>query len=126
MINIIYTITLFNVLIIAFKMFDRYKVDNLQGLIFNYITGGFCSYLFLESDFTIEYVINSEWLFHAMIIGTLFIFVFNFYAFGTQKVGIAITTVANKMSLIIPVSAAIILYGDSFTLLKGIAFLLEE
>jgi drug/metabolite transporter (DMT)-like permease len=105
-------------------MFEKYQVDNLQGLIFNYITAGVCSYFFLKSDFSLAYILHSEWLFHAMIIGTLFIVVFNFYAFGTQKVGIAITTVANKMSLIIPVSAAIILYGDSITYLKGIAFLL--
>ena len=105
-------------------MFEKYQVDNLQGLIFNYITAGVCSYFFLESDFSLAYILHSEWLFHAMIIGTLFIVVFNFYSFGTQKVGIAITTVANKMSLIIPVSAAIILYGDSITYLKGIAFLL--
>jgi uncharacterized membrane protein len=61
-----------------------------------------------------------------MIIGTLFIVVFNFYAFGTQKVGISITTVANKMSLIIPVCAALILYPEkeNFTILKGIAFFL--
>ena len=124
MINIIYTILLFNILIIVFKMFQKYKVDNLQGLIFNYITAGIFSYLFLESAFSLEYIINSDWLFHAIIIGTLFIVVFNFYAFGTQKVGITITTVANKMSLIIPVAAAIILYGDSFTFLKGVAFFL--
>ena len=124
MINIIYTILLFNILIIVFKMFEKYKVDNLQGLIFNYITAGICSFLFLESDFSLEYIINSDWLFHAIIIGVLFIVVFNFYALGTQKVGVAITTVANKMSLIIPVSAAIILYDDSFTYLKGVAFFL--
>jgi len=124
MINIIYTILLFNILIIVFKMFEKYKVDNLQGLIFNYITAGICSYLFLESDFSIEYVINSDWLFHAIIIGALFIVVFNFYAFGTQRVGISITTVANKISLIIPVAAAIILYDDSFTYLKVVAFFL--
>jgi len=124
MINIIFTILLFNILIIVFKMFEKYKIDNLQGLIFNYITAGIFSYICLESNFSLEYIINSDWLFHAIIIGTLFIVVFNFYAFGTQKVGIAITTVANKMSLIIPVSAAIILYGDSFTYLKVVAFFL--
>lgn len=124
MYNIIYTILLFNILIIVFKMFEKYKVDNLQGLIFNYITAGICAYFFLEQDFTLEKIINSAWLYHAIIIGTLFIVVFNFYAYGIQKVGIAITTVANKMSLIIPVFAAIILYGDSFTYSKGIAFFL--
>jgi len=124
MYNIIYTILLFNILIIVFKMFEKYKVDNLQGLIFNYITAGSCAYFFLEQDFSLKEIINSAWLYHAIIIGTLFIVVFNFYAYGIQKVGIAITTVANKVSLIIPVSIAILLYGDTFTYLKGIAFFL--
>ena len=125
MINIIYTILLFNILIIAFKMFERYKVDNLQGLIINYLTAAGCSYFFLEQDFSLNHVLNSEWIYHAMIIGTLFIIVFNFYAFGTQKVGISVTTVSNKMSLIIPVFAALILYpNEEFTSLKGIAFFL--
>ena len=125
MINIIYTILLFNILIIVFKMFERYKVDNLQGLIVNYLTAAGCSYFFLEQYFSLNDVLNSEWLYHAMIIGTLFIIVFNFYAFGTQKVGIAVTTVANKISLIIPVCAALILYpNEEFTTLKGIAFIL--
>ena len=126
MINIIYTILLFNILIIAFKMFEKYKVDNLQALIVNYLTAAGCSYFFLDQDFSLNHVLNSEWIYHAMIIGTLFIIVFNFYAFGTQKIGISITTLANKISLIIPVCAALILYPEkeSFTTLKGIAFFL--
>ena len=126
MYNIIYTILLFNVLIIVFKMFEKYKVDNLQALIVNYITAGFCSYLFLETDFSLNYILESDWLYHSMIIGTLFIIIFNFYAFGIQKAGVAVTTVANRMSLIIPVCAALILYPEenTFTLLKGIAFFL--
>ena len=126
MINIIYTILLFNILIIIFKMFEKYKVDNLQALIVNYLTAAGCSYFFLEQDLSLNRVLNSDWLYHALIIGTLFIIVFNFYALGTQKVGIAVTTVANKMSLIIPVCAALILYpeNNTFDALKGIAFFL--
>ncbi len=126
MINIIYTILLFNVLIIVFKMFEKYKVDNLQGLIVNYLTAAICSFFFLEQDFSLDYILQSDWLYHAIIIGTLFIVVFNFYAFGTQKVGISVTTVANKMSLIIPVCAALILYSEENTFdgLKIIAFFL--
>ncbi len=124
MTNLIYTILLFNILIIIFKMFEKYKVDNLQGLIVNYLTAATCSYIFIKEDVSVDVILNSEWLYHAMIIGALFLVVFNFYASGIQKVGITITTVANKMSLVIPVCAAIILYGDSFTYLRGIAFLL--
>jgi drug/metabolite transporter (DMT)-like permease len=104
-------------------MFEKYNINILQALIFNYITAGICSYFFLESDFSLEYILRSGWLLHAIVIGTLFIIVFVFYGFGTQKVGISITTVANKMSLIIPVFAAIILYEDVFTYLKALAFL---
>ena len=126
MINIIYTILLFNILIIGFKMFQKYKVDNLQALIANYLTGAVCSYLFLETTFSLDYILQVSWLYHAIIIGTLFFIVFNLYSFGIQKVGISITTVANKMSLIIPVGAALLLYpkSNTFDLLKGVAFLL--
>ena len=126
MINIIYTILLFNILIIVFKMFKKYKVDNLQGLIVNYLTAAICSYFFLKQDFSVDYILQSDWIYHAIIIGTLFIIVFNFYAFGTQKVGISVTTVANKMSLIIPVCAALILYPENHDNgeLNVIAFLL--
>ena len=105
-------------------MFEKYNINILQALIFNYMTAGICSYFFLESDFSLEYIFSSGWLLHAIVIGTLFIVVFIFYGFGTQKVGISITTVANKMSLIIPVFAAIILYEDVFTYLKALAFFL--
>ena len=126
MINIIYTILLFNILIIVFKIFQKYQVDNLQALIANYFTGAVCSYFFLETSFSPNYILEANWLYHAMIIGTLFIVVFYFYSFGIQKVGISVTTVANKMSLIIPVSLALLLYpeNNSFDIQKGIAFIL--
>jgi drug/metabolite transporter (DMT)-like permease len=107
-------------------MFEKYKVDNLQALIINYITAGSCSYFFLKQDFSLNYILNSDWLYHAILIGALFIVVFNFYAYGIQKAGISITTVANKMSLIIPVYAALLLYPEteSFTYLQAVAFFL--
>ena len=35
MTEIFYTIVLFNILIILFKMFEKYNVDNLQALIYD-------------------------------------------------------------------------------------------
>ena len=126
MINIIYTILLFDVLIIVFKMFQKYKVDNLEALIVNYLTAAVFSYFFLENSFSPNHILKANWLYHAIIIGILFIIVFNFYSLGIQKVGVSITTVANKMSLIIPVCLALVLYpeNNTFDTLKAIAFLL--
>ena len=112
MIYVLLTIVIFNLLIIIFKSFARFKVDNLQGLIVNYVTAGTIGFFLSEKSIDIQYILSAPWLYHAMSIGFLFIVVFNFYAFGTQKVGIAVTTVANKMSLVIPVAAALLLYPE--------------
>ena len=109
-------------------MFERYKVDNLQGLIVNYLTAAGCSYFLFRARFlTRTHLLNSGWIISCNYYWTLFIIVFNFYAFGTQKVGVSVTTVANKMSLIIPICAALILISrmkKALPSLKGIAFFL--
>ena len=125
MMYVVYTVLFFNLLIIIFKLFEKYKVDNLQALIVNYFTAAACGYFLLKDDYSLSYVFSAPWVYYSILIGFIFIVVFNFYAFGTQKVGIAVTTVANKMSLIIPVCAALILYpNDKITLLKGLGFIL--
>lgn len=124
MINILITVLLFNILIIIFKFFNKYKIDNLQALIANYLTAGTLGVLNSTNTISIDYIINAEWLYHAMIVGALFIIVFNLYATGTQKVGIAITTVANKMSLVIPVAIALIMYPTNVSIWTFVAFVL--
>ena len=125
MISILLTILAFNVLIVIFKFYDRFKVDNLQALIVNYIVAGGLSIYFSAEPFKILTVVQEPWIYHSIAIGILFIVVFNFYAFGTQKVGIAVTTIANKLSLIIPVAVALVLYPDDhLTILKAAGFVL--
>jgi drug/metabolite transporter (DMT)-like permease len=125
MIDIILTILAFNVLIVFFKLFYKYEIDNLQALIVNYFVAGGLSLYCSQQPFSLEYILNSAWIYHATIIGILFIVTFNLYATGTQKVGIAITTIANKLSLLIPVGIALILYpNEQLTFLKIIGFIL--
>jgi drug/metabolite transporter (DMT)-like permease len=120
MINLLITILLFSGIIVLFKFFEKYKVNNLQALIVNYIVAGILGLVFSKASLNLH-VIDKPWFLHAAMIGILFIVVFNFYAFGTQKVGIAISTVANKMSLVIPVIVSLYLYhNDTLTLSKGI------
>lgn len=125
MLDIILTIIAFNVLIVFFKLFDKFGIDNLQALIFNYFTAGTCGLLFSKTSFELNYIANSPWLLHAIVIGILFITTFNLYAIGTQKVGIAITTISNKLSLFIPVAVALYLYpNEKVSVFTGIGFLL--
>jgi drug/metabolite transporter (DMT)-like permease len=118
MINLILGILFFNLILILFKLFDRYKVDNLQAIVVNYLVAGFCGFQFSGLTISTQELIQLDWLYIAFMIGSIFVIVFNMVATGAQKIGMAITTVANKMSVILPVIASFFLYGDKITLLK--------
>ena len=123
MIYIAISIILFNVLVVFFKLFEKYNIDNLQALISNYFISALLSLLLLSENNNIQSSIESEWFIHAIILGTLFISIFNIYALGIQKIGIATSSVINKMSFVIPVVFSIIFYENevfSFGILFGV------
>ena len=123
MIYIAISIILFNVLVVFFKLFEKYNIDNLQALISNYFISALLSLLLLSENDNIQSSIESEWFIHAIILGTLFISIFNIYALGIQKIGIATSSVINKMSFVIPVVFSIIFYENevfSFSIVFGI------
>ncbi len=123
MIYIAISIILFNVLVVFFKLFEKYNIDNLQALISNYFISALLSLLLLSENDNIQSSIESEWFIHAIILGTLFISIFNIYALGIQKIGISTSSVINKMSFVVPVVFSIIFYENevfSFSILFGI------
>ena len=123
MIYILISILLFNILVVFFKLFEKYNVDNLQALISNYFTSAILSFILLDNYKKISYQFEYDWIFHALILGGLFISIFNIYAFSTQKVGITTTSVINKMSFMIPVIFSILFYENekfAFNILIGV------
>ena len=119
MISIILTVLLFSLLVIFFKLFERFNVVSLHAISINYLFAAGWGFVFAMQPFNIIDILDSKWIFHAIIIGCMFIFVFNLLALGTQKVGIAISTVANKMSLVIPVIFSLFFYAsDTVNFLK--------
>jgi drug/metabolite transporter (DMT)-like permease len=54
----------------------------------------------------------------AVIIGILFIVMFFVIALSTQKAGIAVTSVASKMSVVIPISFSLFYFKEEISILK--------
>lgn len=111
-------------LMVAFKVFERLGVDNLQAIVANYwvcvITGSVFVGQFPVGGNSFSY----PWIYWAIGMGAAFISIFNLIAYCTKKDGITTTTIANKLSMVIPVAFALWLYGDNMTLTKGIGILL--
>jgi len=124
MIYLILSIIFSTSLVLIFKLFDRFNINNFQAIVFNYITAAFICYLTLTEPININSITSEGWLPYSIMIGLMFISLFNLIAYSVQNVGISVTSVANKISLCIPVIFAFIYYGDSVSLIKVIGITL--
>src|SRR5690606_22147889 len=114
-----------SLIFIVFKLFNQFKVNNLQAIVINYFTAAFLGYFIIGFE-SLPTIISKPWFFMTIIIGVLFITLFNVMAVTTQKNGVSVASTANKMSVIIPVIAAFVLYQNTINIFKitGIAFAL--
>jgi drug/metabolite transporter (DMT)-like permease len=113
MFYLIGSILLTSYLTLAFKVCERYKVNIFQAIVFNYITCVITGSV-VNGSFPINaQVIASPWFPWACIMGILFVSIFNIMGLTTQKIGVAVASVANKLSLIIPVVLSVYLYNET-------------
>lgn len=116
---------LFNALLfVIFKLFDKYKVDTFQAIVFNYFFAFTVAYFSSEIKFSIIETPKQDWFFGALILGFLFITFFNVTALTAQKLGLSVVAVAGKMSVVIPVLFGIIAYNESSGSYKVIGIIL--
>ncbi len=121
MINILLTTTLFSLMMICFKLFPRYNVNSLHAIVVNYLVAGTCGFFFQNGY---QSPLSEGWNSHSVLVGLLFIMVFNTMAISVKEVGLSITTVTSKMSFVIPVICAITLYSEPLTWLKFVGLIL--
>lgn len=113
-------------LLIIFRAFQHFKIDNLQAIIMNYVVAGTLGCVLNESntEFTIANVWKSDWLLWSVGLGCLFIGVFYLMAVSAQQAGIGVTSVATKMSVILPILAGILLYHEKLSGIQWFGILL--
>jgi drug/metabolite transporter (DMT)-like permease len=103
-------------LMVVFKIAGKRKLDAYNVIVINYITAAIIG--FTLAGFPSVDILANDWLPSAIIIGILFIVVFLTMAYSTKESGIALTTVAVKMSVIIPITFSIIYFKEDLSVLK--------
>ncbi|TND08936.1 MAG: EamA-like transporter family [Bacteroidetes bacterium] len=99
-------------LFLVLKYFERFGINTLQGIVVNYFVAGSLGILLTKTDYTFPSLFQNEWYWVPPVLGSLFISIFFLLARTAQTIGVSVASVANKMSFIIPVAAAVLLYGD--------------
>ena len=118
MIYLILSILASTAIFVVFKLFERFKINTLQAIVINYITACCCGLLSYEGTINISETSNSKWFLGAILLGFLFISVFNLMALTAQRHGLSVASVAGKMSVMIPVVFGIHVYAESISVQK--------
>ncbi len=108
---------------VVFKLFSRYKVQTLYAIIMNYIVASFTGFVMYSGGIDFQNLLSSPWFWQTFVLGILFIVVFNIMAKSSQVYGVGVTSVATKMSLIVPVVFALLYYGEVLSTLQVIGVL---
>ncbi len=88
---------------VLFKQIERYRVVNFSAIIINYIVACIAGFFLSDSNPYSSQIITQKWIPVALVVGTMYIVTFYAIAKSTQKAGVAVTTVASKMSMVFPI-----------------------
>lgn len=124
MIYLIISILISSSLFVVFKLFEVYKVHLLQAIVVNYLVAFTIGFFSSPLQLSISEVVSQPWFTGAFVLGVLFILVFNIMGLTAQRNGLAVASVASKMSVIIPVLFGVMLYREEIGLLKGLGIIL--
>jgi len=124
MIILLLCITVNVVLAVLFKVFPRYGIRNYPAIVVNYMAA-----VLMGSLISGRLIINTQpfgesWFPYAVALSVLFIIGFNILAMSFQLFGISMTTIYQKMSILISALFGIIVYHETSNLWKLFGLLL--
>lgn len=103
MINFFIALFFSSLIVITFKIIDRYKLHLLTVVFVNYLTAVIIGFSATHGFFLDNQLFGLPWFPYALAGGVLFIITFLLMGLSTRHDGLAITSVAGKMSVVIPV-----------------------
>jgi drug/metabolite transporter (DMT)-like permease len=115
---ILISIILSGSLIICFKVFDKFEVTNSNAISINYLFASGSGIIMGFDSFSSTNVLQADWFPYTLLFGLMFISTFNLVAYGVKTSGLMVVSIAQKMSLIIPLAFSIIYYDESYGILK--------
>lgn len=109
---------------ISFKVIGIKNINAFQAIVVNYIVAGILGFITTKSSVTPLNVLEQPWIYLALGLGIIFIGSLFVIAETTAKSGISVAQVSNRMSVVIPISIAIMFYGDNLSIAKVIGIIL--
>ncbi|MBC7776340.1 MAG: EamA family transporter [Phycisphaerae bacterium] len=109
-----------------FKLFARFGVDGFQAIVFNYFTCFCCGWIHLGHFPVQAENFGTPWMPYALVLGLVFVSGFNVAALTVRYFGVTVGQIMQKMSILMTVPFAILVYHESAGWVKilGVLFAL--
>lgn len=124
MIPLIISILCSSVIFVIFKLFPKYGINTFHAIVFNYFTAFTCGILLFGKDWNPKALETGNWPYFAVLSAILFISLFIVMGISSQRNGVALTSIAGKMSMGLSMLFMIGLYSEPLSFLKIIGILL--
>lgn len=118
MIFLLFSVLASSAIFVIFKLFQKYDINIFQAIVVNYFVACMVGFFVFIKETDVTIIPAKLWFPGTLILGALFIVVFNLAAITTQRSGLSVVSVATKMSVAIPVFFGIVLYQESTGFLK--------
>lgn len=113
---------IFSVLLLTnFRLYPKFGISTFQAIAFNYPICFLTGLALMPKGQSFELNFSENWTFYALILGVGFIITFLLSGFSTQRMGMTATSLANNISLVIPVLCSLLIFktqGRPFDLLN--------
>ena len=120
---LLFSILSSSLIFVIFRLFPRYRVNTFHAIVFNYFTAFACGILLFGNELSSN-SFNGDWPLFAVIAGILFITLFILMGLSSQQNGVALTSIAGKMSIAVSFMLMLFLYHEPFTFLKMLGIML--
>lgn len=118
MIYLLLSILSSSVIYITFKITERFKTNLVKLITVNYLVATILGFSFNRYPISVSGIITANWLLYALLVGLSFILMFFMIGYSVRISGVAVTTIAGKMSMVIPVLFSILYFSEKTPLIK--------
>lgn len=118
MVYLLLSILSSSVIFVTFKVTERFKTNLVKLITVNYLIATILGFSFNRQSISFSGIITAEWLPYALLIGVSYILMFFLIGYSTRLSGIAVTTVAGKLSVVVPILFSILYFGEKTSFLK--------
>lgn len=123
MLYLILSIIFSVLLLINFRIYPKYQISTFQAIAFNYPVCFLTGLALMPEKQHFELNFSEDWPYFALFLGVGFIITFILSGVSTQKMGITATSLANNISLVIPVIFSLFVLKTNGRTFDGLNYL---